>query len=340
MRPSYILKIEKLIGESVRVLKEEYINPFEIPYEKEHLYNLSSGIAISNDVANEILKQYSTGLEQMNFFKKCFVDQDKKLHSPISRNKIVTFKNISPKCTIQKGKQASSISVNRDIIGSLISFSAKYAKPIDWKSALGYPLSPIPLSLSTADGYPRKTNKAKLLEIILNDTDFEPENTNIEKKSSTFIIDLMAAIRLLAPIPVTYEELIWKLLKTFPKGYGRLDIVSDTYRTISIKSGEREKRGRGKKIMVKSVKSKIPRDFDNFLLNAENKSCLIELIFEFIKENVNNVCELLKCSTIFFSKDNSTFEFTPLHITLSHELSSNQEEADTKVIFFFLGLEN
>ena len=129
----------------------------------------------------------------------------------------------------------------------------------------------------------------------------------------------MAAVRLLAPIPATYEELVWKLLKTYPKGYGRIDIVSDTYRTISIKSGEREKRGSGKKIIEKSVKSKIPRDFDNFLLNAENKSSLIELICEFIKENVNAVCELLKCSMIYFSKDNSTFEFTPIQITLNHE---------------------
>ena len=63
-------------------MKEEFINPFEIPYEKEHLYNLSSGIAILNDIANQILKQYSTGMEQMNCFEKCLVDQDKRLHTP------------------------------------------------------------------------------------------------------------------------------------------------------------------------------------------------------------------------------------------------------------------
>ena len=41
-------------------------------------------------------------------------------------------------------------------------------------------------------------------------------------------------------IPENYEELTWKLMSSFPKGFQRVDIVADTYRNVSIKTGERE----------------------------------------------------------------------------------------------------
>ena len=50
----------------------------------------------------------------------------------------------------------------------------------------------------------------------------------------------MAALRQLVQIPENYEELTWKLLSSFPKGFQRVDIVADTYRNVSIKTGERE----------------------------------------------------------------------------------------------------
>ena len=87
------------------------------------------------------------------------------------------------------------------IAGCLLSFSVKNNKPIDWENALSYPLSPIFLCLSTADGKPRKTVKIKLQEIVLKEGDSTIVNNPQE-------VDLMAVLRSLVQIPEKYEELI------------------------------------------------------------------------------------------------------------------------------------
>ena len=72
LRPSYILKIEKLVIETIRVLKKEYLNPFSETIDESLLYNLSSGVPLPYAIASDILKVYSEGTKQMNDFKKRF----------------------------------------------------------------------------------------------------------------------------------------------------------------------------------------------------------------------------------------------------------------------------
>ena len=88
----------------------------------------------------------------------------------------------------------------------------------------------------------------------------------------------MAALRSMMQIPENYEELAWKLLSSFPKGFQKEDIVADTYRNVSIKSEERESCGLIDKVIIKSTKSKVPKDFQAFLRNGENKNRLIDLL--------------------------------------------------------------
>ena len=355
LRPSYILKVERLVTETVRVLEEEYFNPFAETNESALLYNLSSGIPLPNDITGEILNVYSEGAKQMNEFKKHFIQTDatqpttnqesfntpkgpeqdekeskkgkarqqakdnkkekksskssdrhkptvtkrKMFYDPISRNNIKSFKCTSATQVVKsKDNKTTTVTVNRDIIGSLLSFTMKNEKPIDWESALAYPLSPVPLSICSADGVRRKVVKSKLMEVIFAEQKIkveDPKNVSIQKAESTLIIDLMAALRSFRPLPETYEELFWNLLSTFPKHYYRVDIVADTYRSVSIKGGEREKRGCSERIIVKSAKSKMPREFITFLQNGDNKTLLINLMCQYVMENSQQVCSLMKC---------------------------------------------
>ena len=64
-------------------------------------------------------------------------------------------------------------------------------------------------------------------------------------------------------IPENYEEITWKLLSSFPKGFQRVDLVADTYKNVSIKAGESEIRGWIDKI-IKLTKSKVPKIFKPF----------------------------------------------------------------------------
>ena len=78
--------------------------------------------------------------------------KSKKFHDLISRNTIKSFKSTLVTQVIKRGDKTSTVSVNHDIIESLLSFSTKHEKLI---------------GSCSADGIRRKVNKSKLLELIL-----------------------------------------------------------------------------------------------------------------------------------------------------------------------------
>ena len=67
-------------------------------------------------------------------------------------------------------------------------------------------------------------------------SNFKPPKDGV----GTIVIDFIALIRTMVEIPSTFEEFAWKLIKSTPSGYSRVDIVADTYREISMKNAERD----------------------------------------------------------------------------------------------------
>ena len=133
-------------------------------------------------------------------------------------------------------------------------------------------------------------------------------------------------------LPRTYEEFFWKLISALPKGYKRIDLVADTYKNLSIKSGERSSRGSSSKVIITSAKAKLPPDFNRFMTNGENKTRLIELFSEELRKNSSKCLQILKSSVIYISQENITYQITENGVEVAEELSSDQEEADTKLI--------
>ena len=87
--------------------------------------------------------------------------------------------------------------------------------------------------------------------------------------------------------------------------------------------------------MVQSAQSKIPRNFSEFLKNGENKTRLIELIKDVLIANKEDVLRNLSCQSIFFSMDKICYHITASTVEIDDELSSNQEEADTKLLLHY-----
>ena len=139
-------------------------------------------------------------------------------------------------------------------------------------------------------------------------------------------------IRTLRYIPETFEDLTFRVLKTIPTGYKRVDSVSDSYRSNSIKSSEREKRGSAGKILLKSNKSKIPRDFNKFLSNSENKQKMVSIMFDVMEQDRCKVLDLLRTNKLILAGDNFCKVLTVSTAEDFTTLINNQEEADTKVV--------
>ena len=168
LRPSQILKSERFVSNSMNVLEEEYVNPFDSTLDKGLLVNLSSGIAVAKDVAEEITSTDSSGKDDHQTFCKDRLESKKvNFLDPISRKKLTLFSSTGQTVSNEKDEKLKSVEVNRNILGLLLSASAKSGQVIDFAKALEYPLGPVPLSLANPDGSRRVTSKSKSLKVIL-----------------------------------------------------------------------------------------------------------------------------------------------------------------------------
>ena len=118
-------------------------------------------------------------------------------------------------------------------------------------------------------------------------------------------------------------------------------IITDTYRDGSIKSGGREKSGSASKVIIASVKSKLPRDMNQFMLDNKNKTQFIQLIFAFVKTNLCLVLQdIFQTDCVMLSGDNNCCLVQLRNVKESYHLTSNQEEADTKVVLHSMDVLN
>ena len=69
LRPSQILKSEKLVTNMVRTLKEEFINPFAVELDQTKLINLSSGIPLATEAALDVMSIKKVGEEENDNFR-------------------------------------------------------------------------------------------------------------------------------------------------------------------------------------------------------------------------------------------------------------------------------
>ena len=98
----------------------------------------------------------------MGIFRETSIEKQDKFFNTISKNidkSLIVIDSFS-------SKNPTTVQVNRNILGKLLSYSIKTENKIDFKEALKYPLSPVPLCLCHADGTKRSRKKADIYDII------------------------------------------------------------------------------------------------------------------------------------------------------------------------------
>lgn len=197
LRPSQIIKSEKRVQSVMRVITEDFINPFnEDIADKDKLYNLSSGVPIEDDDSIKMLQIPTKGTELYEEFRtQRIITKNVDFHTPITRNKFTSFKSLRK--VIKTNTKSSNVQVNRNIIASLSAFSIKHNKVVDMENALKYPLSSIRASIANVDGAKRETSKSALAKII-----FEQVSTKevVLPAKQTVIVDFIAQIRIMKTI--------------------------------------------------------------------------------------------------------------------------------------------
>ena len=61
LRTSQIIKSEDKVSRLVHILENDYINPFSVNLEATKLFNLSSAVAVEDDLADKILNIIDIG---------------------------------------------------------------------------------------------------------------------------------------------------------------------------------------------------------------------------------------------------------------------------------------
>ena len=85
-------------------------------------------------------------------------------------------------------------------------------------------------------------------------------------------------------------------------------------------------------MLIGSIKNRLQRDMNKFMLNNDNKTSLIKLVFKFIIDEKQRSLCTLDTEKIILSGDDECITVTYDSTEENVDLKSNQEEADTKVI--------
>ena len=131
------------------------MNPFSAMVDKENIFNISIGKAASEETSDFLLNGGHIGSSARDAFVQDGCD-DPRYSKLIKLQKIKTFSTESGKYKISSSSENKlvSVSMTRDLFGSIL-FHALQAK-VDMAHVLKYPLTPVPLTISHADGMMQK----------------------------------------------------------------------------------------------------------------------------------------------------------------------------------------
>ena len=207
---------------------------------------------------------------------------------------------------------------------------------VDLAEMLKYPLTPVPYSIGTADGFLAKNEKSKGFKYLMKDTDMATPPP--QDQTLLVIEDGNALFHSMTDIPKNFSGICDKLFNMMPHN---VDVIfsTDMYKKGSVKAMERVRRGGAEKLLLQGGNTKRPADWKAFLTNDENKQQLVQVMLD--TWNKDEYAARLQHREIILISEEKAYRFTsedgkatirtPLEV-----LNSSQEETDTRVIFYTL----
>ena len=164
---------------------------------------------------------------------------------------------------------------------------------------------------------------------------FEQEE-GVQVNNPVALFNLVKSWYVLTNLPQTCGDICLQVLD--PMAANKNFVFStDCYHADSIKAQERLRRGFSLKYIIDGPATRKPADFKLFLANEDNKRQLCQLLLRVWGSKLA-ASRLEKCGTAViivdgkaYQLDSSNGEVTTCEI---HELSSDQEETDTRVVLY------
>lgn len=259
-------------------------NPFE--ESSADLVTLDNKVCVDKSAATSVRVLESRGEEQYDHFRKNVLDTNNvPLQAPIKKNKFLLFheEKIRKKTAVQKKRK--HFQQHTELYGQ--AFIMIDSRGGNLEEFFRHESSSSPPALAS-EGSIYSCNKSDLLACIIETSACTGLPADVELVApddyGVIVIDGGALIHSLPGTIVqgkTFAEYFTKVfcprIQHELKRAARVDIVWDQYRSMSIKSATREKRGKGTRQRV-SGSAKVPGNWQNFLSNAENKKELFSFL--------------------------------------------------------------
>ena len=191
---------------------------------------------------------------------------------------------------------------------------------LDLDELMRYPLTPVPYSLGTADGYFNKTNKAEMKNYLAKQL-IDTETTTEYANDVFFIQDGNAMFHSMVDIPPTFKGIALRLLDAMIK-HKKFIFSTDCYNQFSIKAQERIRRGVSPKHLVPGPATKKPNDFKLFLCNDENKQQLCRLLLK-VWSSDDAYSRINQCDSAMLVVDGKLYSLSPINGKVSHDASTS-----------------
>ena len=329
LQPTRILKDEVDVQSLIDLLQNSWINPFR--QDQDALVNIATGTQAPDDVTNDLLNAKKTGEQAYKEFKRDRLEKDYpdavNFHAKLKKQGLKTFANICTNKVRFKGKDVI-IKANRNLFARMIVIAQ--SRELDMHDVFAHPLGPLPWALANEDGSLRKTDKARLLNHIGKNV----RPAEVLPNLSACIIDGMSVVQKINGSNQTFAELAKSALKLVLNEGGqsqRIDVVFDVYLETSIKDAERSNRGSGTGVKFRTIiASHKIKQWRNFLSEADNKTSLIKFLVEEWKSSSNRA--MVGNKQLHVTCGEKCWKITSDGCYEVHELSSSQEEADTRVL--------
>lgn len=97
------------------------MNPFDETFDKNYLYNISTGKSAPTGVADYLLSIKKVGEEsRKKFVEKCSIDAEAFSKTTINKVKILNFTATVKKAKVKLNNKLKEVNIQRDIFGTLL----------------------------------------------------------------------------------------------------------------------------------------------------------------------------------------------------------------------------
>ena len=325
--PARIKRDLEAVGKVVDLLEGVFSNPW---VKDSDLTTLSTGVAATTEVRNDLLQARDRGQKALNDFviSRCSSSPTVNFFDPLRKMKLKSFKDLKTITKIRTKDLVVSLQIDRALFARM-ALLGQFRK-IDMKTVFTFPLGPLPWSLADPCGLPPKTNKSKIsqqLERRIEVTERYPEN-------ATTIFDGMAVLqKFKPPVGATFHVVAARLFDTVTSNCSkRIDVVFDVYHEQSIKNVEKSKRASGSEgIMYKNILLGYKvKSWSKLLSIASNKVEIVKLLVsqwkkEEFRSKLGDRTLYVTIQDECWKLDSTTSEPVP-------ELKCSHKEADTRMI--------